>query len=292
MKKFIYTIALLAIGFFTNAQVGIGTTTPATDAILDLTSTNKAFLMTRVANTAAIANPVNGMLIYDNSSNSFKSYQNNEWTSFGTAAATPDAIGTALTTNQALYNAAASNTWVQVTQAEYDAVAAIAGAAKYGFLDSRMSGAAYGQAGGNTVSTAPTVPTNGSNLPGSNYVIGLSFIPYNSSTSVNGFKLKYTQSSTPNTGLADYPNATSFTNPSATYLAGTRVFYVLKKPSVVIPSGTYILGGYYQSGLSLSGIGGGGNRYNGPGGDTTVTTGGTDTNPYLMQVIGTATKSW
>jgi len=291
MKNIFITIALIIASFSMTAQVGIGTNTPATDAILDLTATNKAFLMTRVANTAAIANPVNGMLIYDNSTNSFKSYQNNAWALFGTPII-PDAISDVLSTNQATYTAAGIDTWIQVTEAEYNAVAAIAGAAKYGFLDSQMSTAVGGQGGGLSITTTPTVPTYGSNLPGSNYIIAMSFVPYNNSTSANGLKLKYAPSTTPTSGLVDYPNNTVYTNPSATYTTGTRVFYVLKKPSMLLPSGTFILGAYYQSGLNLGLRGGNGNRYNGSGGDTNTATGGTDTNPYLMQAIGTTTKSW
>ena len=74
-------------------NVGIGTGTPATDALLDLTSASKALLLTRVANTAAVVNPVNGMLIYDISSNCVKSYENNAWSvclsSLGTTSTSP-----------------------------------------------------------------------------------------------------------------------------------------------------------------------------------------------------------
>jgi hypothetical protein len=61
-------------------KIGIGTTTPSSSAILDLVATDKALLLPRVANTAAIATPVNGMLIYDNASNCIKGYENGAWT--------------------------------------------------------------------------------------------------------------------------------------------------------------------------------------------------------------------
>lgn len=61
-------------------KVGIGTTTPNSSAVLDLVATDKALLLPRVANTAAIASPVNGMLIYDNASNCIKGYENGAWT--------------------------------------------------------------------------------------------------------------------------------------------------------------------------------------------------------------------
>jgi hypothetical protein len=79
MKKLLTTFYTLCISSLSFAQVGIGTTTPASSAILDLTTTNKALLLTRVANTAAIATPSNGMMIYDLSSNCTKIYQNDAW---------------------------------------------------------------------------------------------------------------------------------------------------------------------------------------------------------------------
>lgn len=72
----IITLMLSAVAF---SQVAIGTTTPATDAVLELSSPNKALLVPRVANTAAVAAPVNGMIIYDISSNCIKKYQNGVW---------------------------------------------------------------------------------------------------------------------------------------------------------------------------------------------------------------------
>lgn len=62
-----------------NGQVGINAPVPETDALLELKSTNKALLITRVANTGVIANPVNGMILYDNSSNCVKAYENSAW---------------------------------------------------------------------------------------------------------------------------------------------------------------------------------------------------------------------
>jgi len=62
------------------SQVGIGTISPSSSAILDLTASNKALLLTRVASTAAITAPINGMMIYDISSNCFKAYSNGAWT--------------------------------------------------------------------------------------------------------------------------------------------------------------------------------------------------------------------
>ena len=79
MKKIILSVALFAItGMF--AQVGIGTTTIESSAILQLDATDKALLLPRVTNTAAIITPINGMLIFDVSENCIKGYQNGSWT--------------------------------------------------------------------------------------------------------------------------------------------------------------------------------------------------------------------
>ncbi len=69
-------------GFLTHAQVKIGdnVTNVGTSSSLELESANKALVITRVANTAAITNPVNGMIIYDISSNCIKAYENGVWT--------------------------------------------------------------------------------------------------------------------------------------------------------------------------------------------------------------------
>jgi uncharacterized protein (TIGR02145 family) len=72
-----------------NNAVGIGTTAPDSSSILDLTSTNKGLLLPRVANTAAITTPANGMLIYDLSSNCLKVYQNGSWSDCLSFVSTP-----------------------------------------------------------------------------------------------------------------------------------------------------------------------------------------------------------
>ncbi len=80
MKKYLLIITIILIPFITFSQVGIGTTNPYSTSILDLTASNRALLLPRVANTAAVAVPLNGMMIYDISSNCVKSYENSVWT--------------------------------------------------------------------------------------------------------------------------------------------------------------------------------------------------------------------
>jgi hypothetical protein len=96
MKKLLLTL-LLAAGI-TQAQVKIGTnpTTLGASSLLELENTNKALLITRVANTGVIASPVNGMIIYDLSVNCFKGYQNGSWTDCGLLFVSPTTNGSAI----------------------------------------------------------------------------------------------------------------------------------------------------------------------------------------------------
>ena len=69
MKK-LHRLILLFILFglnYINAQVGIGTQTPNASALLDITSSNKGFLLPRMTTVErdAITNPANGLLIYN-----------------------------------------------------------------------------------------------------------------------------------------------------------------------------------------------------------------------------------
>lgn len=58
-------------------KLGFGTTTP--EDASDVVSTYSGVIVPRVANTAAITTPINGMMIYDLSTNCLKAYQNGAW---------------------------------------------------------------------------------------------------------------------------------------------------------------------------------------------------------------------
>jgi hypothetical protein len=82
MKKIILLFFLLS-GIYVTAQIKLGSN-PATiggSSLLELESANKALVVSRVANTAAITTPVNGMIIYDNSLGCIRVYQNGSWSS-------------------------------------------------------------------------------------------------------------------------------------------------------------------------------------------------------------------
>ena len=80
MKKITTLLVALFFSASSFAQVGIGTNTPTAGSILELKAADKALLLTRVATTAAVTTPVNGMMVYDISSNCIKGYQNGAWT--------------------------------------------------------------------------------------------------------------------------------------------------------------------------------------------------------------------
>jgi hypothetical protein len=56
-----------------------GFTAPAASAILELNSSTRAFLVSRMSADANVVTPVNGMIIYNTTSNKFRVYENGAW---------------------------------------------------------------------------------------------------------------------------------------------------------------------------------------------------------------------
>lgn len=82
MNKFIAALVLfLSLGTGINAQVGIGTTSPDASAALDVSSTDKGFLMPRMttAQRTAIATPANSLMVFDTDTNSQWIYVDAAW---------------------------------------------------------------------------------------------------------------------------------------------------------------------------------------------------------------------
>ncbi|WP_330444500.1 hypothetical protein [Flavobacterium sp. C4GT6] len=78
MKKALRLFILLW-GLSCFSQTGIGTVVPHESAVLDLSATDKALLLSRVDNTGSVTNPENGMVIYDKTDKCIKVYQDNAW---------------------------------------------------------------------------------------------------------------------------------------------------------------------------------------------------------------------
>jgi hypothetical protein len=92
MKKILLALLIsFATIYEVEAQVGIGTTLPEPDAILELKSTSKALLVTRVADVEAVVNPVNGMIVYDISLQCIRSFQKGVWSECGSVV-TPEVL--------------------------------------------------------------------------------------------------------------------------------------------------------------------------------------------------------
>lgn len=85
-KKILFSFLLMA-GISATAQVKIGNnpTNIGASSLLELESTDKGLILPRVANTAAILVPVNGMLIYDISAKCTKVYESDAWSACMTA---------------------------------------------------------------------------------------------------------------------------------------------------------------------------------------------------------------
>lgn len=103
LQSFFLTL-LIPICASAQQNVGIGTTTPNTSAILDVTSTNKGMLVPRLTTTQmnAIASPANGLLVYNTDSTAFayrsgtswvylegKSNASNDWSTKGNTGTSP-----------------------------------------------------------------------------------------------------------------------------------------------------------------------------------------------------------
>ena len=64
--RYLFFSALLALSLSSFAQVGVGTPTPNSSSVLDITSTTKGFLPPRMLNSQrdAITSPVTGLIVY------------------------------------------------------------------------------------------------------------------------------------------------------------------------------------------------------------------------------------
>ena len=81
MKNLFFFAALLfSFSLFSQSNsVGIGTTTPDSSAILELTSPNQGLRLTRVSSPAAILSPVKGLLILAESDNKLHYFNGSAW---------------------------------------------------------------------------------------------------------------------------------------------------------------------------------------------------------------------
>jgi hypothetical protein len=71
MKQSLFVLLLFAISQSSFSQsVGVGTTSPHSSSVLEVTSANKGLLLPRITDTSAISNPAAGLFIYNQNTNS------------------------------------------------------------------------------------------------------------------------------------------------------------------------------------------------------------------------------
>ena len=85
--KFLLLLLFVCCNYTMFAQVGIGTTSPNSSSILDITSTDKGMLAPRMttAQRVAISTPANGLLVYDTTENAFYFYKSSVWSKIDSA---------------------------------------------------------------------------------------------------------------------------------------------------------------------------------------------------------------
>ncbi|MFY9308168.1 MAG: tail fiber domain-containing protein [Bacteroidia bacterium] len=79
---------------YSQNNVGIGTINPSASALLDLTSSDKGFLAPRLADTASIASPATGLLIYLTTNNTFYYFNGTYWQSIAAGGGINGSTGT------------------------------------------------------------------------------------------------------------------------------------------------------------------------------------------------------
>jgi uncharacterized protein (TIGR02145 family) len=86
-KSFLISFLLLVTVTFTQAQVGVGTTSPVASAKLEIASTTQGFLPPRMttAQRDAIVSPATGLVIFNTTTNSLEYKSSTGWVSLTTA---------------------------------------------------------------------------------------------------------------------------------------------------------------------------------------------------------------
>ena len=148
----------------------------------------------------------------------------------------------------AAYDAAAANSWVSVTAAEYTAInnATYVNSSKVGGTDAQMTAASstYGNYGSTTGGSTAHVT-----VPASSYLIGFSIKQY-TSTTVTGAKIKV------GTAVAAGYNMIGSALPSYIATAGGISYFVAKRPSATTPAVATYLGFYSGTGYTGAVVGG------------------------------------
>jgi hypothetical protein len=77
--KLLLLAALLSYSSYSQVKMGDNPTIIGASSLLELESTNKALVITRVADMSSITTPVNGMIVYDIFNKCIRAYENGAW---------------------------------------------------------------------------------------------------------------------------------------------------------------------------------------------------------------------
>jgi hypothetical protein len=194
-----------------------------------------------------------------------------------------DKIRESLTTSIPAYDAAAVNTWVNVTATEYNnLLTKVVGALRYAASETHMNTTPTSWWWGNyTVATN----TNAPKVPASHYIIAWSVrTGSNISTAVNS-KLKI--STQQNSGYTVYGSTLPNTG---NIPAMTRMYYIMKRPEILTPLTPCFTAVYAASDYFLGVKGGGGSEYFSSGDNTSPSS--PVANESYSQVIATPLRQW
>ncbi|MBE0640198.1 MAG: type VI secretion system tube protein Hcp [Bacteroidales bacterium] len=123
-------IILLTIFFAAHiayAQVGIGTTNPSPNSVLDLTSPDKGLMLPRVNDTSAVSNPSAGLMIYDLNAQSPAFHNGASWNALAGSS-----VVSGTTTESITYTFFGPNSFGQGT---YDLIAMSYGGSNFGNIN-------------------------------------------------------------------------------------------------------------------------------------------------------------
>jgi hypothetical protein len=191
-----------------------------------------------------------------------------------------DRIRASLTTAGAAYDAAASNTLVEISLTEYNAILAnVTGAAKKGYMGN-MAGAlnSFGILGGTNNASTGTVDL----LSANSYVVAAAYQTYSATTA----HIQITAAASPSSAVTCLTSTTT----AIAWAAKVTKYFAVKKPTTNSGTNTYV--GHLPNGTIYGtyAIASVGCYYN------ISACGGASSNSYPyaigLQVVATTTKSW
>ena len=185
------------------------------------------------------------------------------------------------------YDAAAANTWLQITAAEYAQINNYVPINISAGSEILMNAGTLGGANGANVCLAGVVTSDYTTLPANNYVVAFSFVTNGSGTNTSSY-LKFS------TSIASGWSTGGPTFPISGASSGIRYYYIMKTPSAVINSfnASYIIL-YTGNNLLISAVSSSPGSYSATG-DVTSSSSTPTSWPYLpqIQVKATASKKW